>query len=215
MPRRTEAENARMFLALHGQTEWNRDGRVQGRLDSPLTEHGRRQAVTAGRILGGQNLVPGTFEMVCSPLGRTCETARIIAAELGFDISAIRNEARLQEVSLGAWEGHTRAEVEARWPELSAGSNRYDWFFRSPDGETYDDVAARLRQWLEANAHRDRLIVVTHGIASRVLRGLYAGLAAEDALQLEVARDAVFRLADGQIAKLTIAADAVDGPASP
>jgi broad specificity phosphatase PhoE len=153
--------------------------------------------------------------MVCSPLGRTYETARIIATELGFDIAAIRTEVRLKEVSLGQWEGHTRAEVEARWPELSAGSNRYDWFFRSPDGETYDQVAGRMREWLEANAHRDRLIVVTHGIASRVLRGLYAGLAKEDALQVEVARDAVFRLADGQIAKLTAAADEVGGPVSP
>jgi len=106
-----------MFLALHGQTEWNRDGRVQGQLDSPLTEHGRRQAVTAARILGGQSLVPGTFEIVCSPLGRTRETARIIAAELGFDISAIRSDERLREVSLGQWDGHTRAEIEARWPE--------------------------------------------------------------------------------------------------
>jgi broad specificity phosphatase PhoE len=202
-----------MFLALHGQTEWNSEGRVQGHLDSPLTEHGRRQAVAAARLLGGRDLVSGTFEMVCSPLGRTYQTARIIAAELGFDISAIRNEDRLKEVSLGRWEGHTRAEVEARWPDRIAGSNRYDWFFRSPDGETYDDVAGRLREWLEANAHRDRLIIVTHGIASRVLRGLYAGLAVEDALRLEVARDAVFRLADGQIAKLT--ADEVDGPVSP
>jgi broad specificity phosphatase PhoE len=195
-----------MFLALHGQTEWNRDGRVQGQLDSPLTEHGRRQAVAAARILGGQNLVPGTFEMVCSPLGRTRETARIIATELGFDISAIRNEERLKEVSLGAWAGHTRAEVQARWPDGIAGSNRYNWYFRSPDGETYDEVAGRLGEWLEANAQRERLVIVTHGIASRVLRGLYAGLAVEDALQLEVARDAVIRLADGQIAKLTAAA---------
>jgi broad specificity phosphatase PhoE len=194
-----------MFLALHGQTEWNKDGRVQGRLDSPLTEHGRRQAVTAGRILVDQNLVPGTYEIICSPLGRTHETARIIATELGFDISAIRTEERLQEVSLGQWEGHTRAEVQARWPDGIAGSNRYNWYFRSPDGETYDEVARRLKGWLEAHAHRDTLVVVTHGIASRVLRGLYGGLAVEDALQQEVTRDAVFRLADGQIAKLPAA----------
>jgi probable phosphoglycerate mutase len=198
-----------MFVALHGQTEWNRDGRVQGRLDSPLTEHGRRQAVTAARILGHQNLVPGTFEMVCSPLGRTLETARIIASELGFDISAIRTEERLKEVSLGQWEGHTHAEVQARWPDRIAGSNRYNWYFRSPDGETHDEVARRLKEWLEAHAHRDKLVVVTHGIASRVLRGLYGGLAMEDALQLEVARDAVFRLANGQIAKLAAAAGPV------
>jgi len=136
-----------MFVVLHGQTEWNREGRVQGRLDSPLAEHGRRQAVTAARILGDQNLVPGTHEIVCSPLGRTRETARIIARELGFDISAIRTEERLKEVAFGQWEGHTHAQVQARWPDRIAG---------------------------------------------------------EDALQLEVARDAVFRLADGRIAKLAI-----------
>jgi broad specificity phosphatase PhoE len=194
-----------MFVTLHGQTEWNKDGRVQGRLDSPLTEHGRRQAVTAARILGEQNLVPGTYEIVCSPLGRTLETARIIATELGLDISAIRTEQRLKEVSLGQWEGHTHAELQAGWPDRMAGSNRYNWYFRSPDGETYDEVATRLKGWLEAHADRDTLVVVTHGIASRVLRGLYGDLAMEDALQQEVARDAVFRLAGGQIAKLAAA----------
>jgi probable phosphoglycerate mutase len=199
-----------MFLALHGQTEWNRDGRVQGQLDSPLTEHGRRQAVTAAGILAGQNLVPGTFEIVCSPLGRTRETARIIAAELGFDISAIRSDDRLREVSLGQWDGHTRAEIEARRPESLAGSDRYDWFFRSPDGETHDDVARRLAGWLEAQAHHDRLVIVTHGIASRILRGLYARLSIEDALRSEVARDAIFRLANGRIEKLNARTDQED-----
>ena len=200
-----------MFLALHGQTEWNRDGRVQGWLDSPLTEHGRHQAATAGSILVGQNLVPGAFEIVCSPLGRTRETARIIAAELGIDPSAIRTDERLREVSLGQWEGHTHAEVEARWPDHIAGSNRYDWFFRSPDGETHDDVARRLGGWLEAHAHHDRLVIVTHGIASRVLRGLYGRLSIEDALRSEVSRDAVFRLANGQIEKLISVTDQADG----
>ena len=200
-----------MFLALHGQTEWNRDGRVQGHLDSPLTEHGRRQAVTAARILAGQHLVPGTFEIACSPLGRTRETARIIATKLGFDPSAIRSDERLREVSLGQWEGHTHAELEARWPESMAGSNRYNWFFRSPDGETYDDIARRLGGWLEAHAHHDRLVIVTHGIASRVLRGLYGRLSIEDALRSEVSRDAVFRLANGQIEKLISVTDQADG----
>ena len=196
-----------MFLALHGQTEWNRDGRVQGHLDSPLTEQGRSQAVTAARILGEQNPAPGTYEILCSPLGRTRETARIIATELGLDTATIRNDERLKEVSLGQWEGQTHAEVEARWPDRLTGSNRYNWYFRSPDGETHDDVARRLGEWLEAHADQERLVIVTHGIASRVLRGLYGSLPDEDALQLEVARDAVFRLANGQIEKLAAGTD--------
>ena len=191
-----------MFLVLHGQTEWNRDGRVQGHLDSPLTEDGRRQAVKAADILQGQNIVPGACAIVCSPIGRTRETARIIGTELGFDISTIRSDERLKEVSLGQWEGHTYSEVEELWPDKIAGSNRYNWYFRSPDGESYDDVAIRLGGWLKAHAERDELIVVTHGIASRVLRGLYVGLALEDALQLEVARDVVFQLSGGGVTKL-------------
>jgi broad specificity phosphatase PhoE len=191
-----------MFLVLHGQTEWNRDGRVQGHSDSPLTEHGRHQALTAARILRDRNLPAGGLEIVCSPLGRTQETARIIASELGFDVAAIREEKLLKEISLGRWEGHTNAQVHSLWPDDMAGSDRYNWFFRSPDGETYDDVSKRLRKWLEANPNHDNLVVVTHGVASRILRGLYGGLAFEDAIRLEVARDAVFQLSNGRITKL-------------
>jgi broad specificity phosphatase PhoE len=191
-----------MFLALHGQTEWNRDGRVQGHSDSPLTEYGRHQAVTVAHTLRSHNVGPDTHAIVCSPIGRTRETARIIGQELGFDISTIRSDERLKEVSLGLWEGRTHTEAQASWPDRISGSNRYDWYFRSPDGESYHDVSGRLRAWLDVYAEQDKLIVVTHGIASRVLRGLYVGLAPEDALQLEVARDAVFQLSDGRVARL-------------
>jgi probable phosphoglycerate mutase len=191
-----------MFLVLHGQTEWNRDGRVQGHSDSPLIEHGRRQALTVAQILRDRNIPAGACGIVCSPLGRTQETARIIASELGFDIAAIRKEELLKEISLGQWEGHTNAQVHSRWPDNMAGSDRYNWYFRSPDGETHDDVSKRLRKWLVANPDHNNLVVVTHGVASRILRGLYGGLTFEDALRLEVVRDAVFQLSNGRIAKL-------------
>lgn len=182
-----------MYLVLHGQTEWNSQGRVQGHLNSPLTELGRKQAAAVGRILRGKQI----SGIVSSPLGRTIETARIIAAELGFDTRAIHEDELLKEVSLGQWEGLTHAEVEARWPERLAGSSRHDWYFRSPDGEAYADVAERLGAWLRSNASHENLVVVTHGVASRVLRGLYAGLAVDAALQLEIARDAVCHLNGG------------------
>jgi broad specificity phosphatase PhoE len=70
---------------------------------------------------------------------------------------------------LGQWETHTYAEVHSGWPDNIAGSNRYNWYFRSPDGETNNDVSKRLRKWLKANADHDNLIVVTHGVASRML----------------------------------------------
>lgn len=193
-----------MFVVLHGQTEWNRDGRVQGLSDSPLTEHGRRQALTVAYILRDRDVTPAAHKIYCSPLGRTVETARIIASELGFDPATIRTEALLREVSLGSWEGHNHTEVQTRWPDRLTGSDRYDWYFHSPDGETHYDVTKRIQQWLEANADHDHLVVVTHGVASRVLRGLYLGCNYKDSLRLEVTRDAVFQLSDGRVTKLSL-----------
>ena len=73
-------------------------------------------------------------------------------------------------------------EVEARWPRPLDGAGRYDWYFRSPDGETLDDLTARVRQWLADAAGRDRMIAVSHGVTSRCLRGLYGGLETSEAL---------------------------------
>ena len=195
-----------MFLVLHGQTEWNRGGRVQGR-SGFSAEQGRSQALKVAQILRERIAPAAGCEIVSSPLGRTQETARIIASALGFEVRATRTDALLQEISLGQWEGQTREQVNSRWPANTAGSDRYNWYFRSPDGESHGDVSRRLRKWLASNPNHDNLVVVTHGVASRVLRGLYAGLASDDALRLEVVRDAVFQLANGRIVKLVAGND--------
>jgi hypothetical protein len=72
-------------------------------------------------------------------------------------------------------------------------------YFRTPDGETYDDFAARIATWL-AEQDRRSVIAVTHGIVTRVMRGLYAGLPRATALSLPVPQDRIFHLAGGTIA---------------
>src|SRR5437016_5607384 len=104
-----------MFLVLHGQTEWNAQGRVQGHLNSPLTNLGRQQAATVGRTLRARLPRPESVPIISSPLGRTLETARIVAAGLGCDARTIQTNELLKEVFLGQWEGMTNAEVAARW----------------------------------------------------------------------------------------------------
>ena len=184
------------YLTLHGETEWNRDRRFQGQLDSPLTEHGVEQAhrmgVTLRELIGDAT----GYVIVSSPLGRACRTAEIICEVLGIEPRQIETDARIAEINLGSWAGLTRGEVEARWPRPLDGAGRYDWYFRSPDGETLDDLTARVRQWLADAAGRDRMIAVSHGVTSRLLRGLYGGLETSEALSLEVSRDVVFRLHD-------------------
>lgn len=189
-----------MFLVLHGQTEWNREGRLQGHSDSPLTDVGRRQARRAGEILRAH--LRGPARIVASPLGRTQTTARIVAECLGRPADTIETDPRLAEIRLGAWEGLNREQISTGWPDRWAGPGRNSWFFRSPGGEGYDAIHTRLFDWFQQHAAHEDLVAVSHGIASRVLRAIYEHLHQDVACDLEVARDAPFRFCDGRVEKL-------------
>jgi broad specificity phosphatase PhoE len=187
-----------IYLALHGETEWNQQRRFQGRLDSALTETGIEQARRAGGTLQRVIADATDFLIVTSPLGRARETARLICETLNVDFARVEVDPRLVEIDLGSWVGLTREEVEKRWHDLVHGAGRYDWYFRSPDGERFEDLADRLAAWLTSARERSLLtIAVTHGVASRVLRGVYAGLPQEKAIALENNRNVLFRLCDG------------------
>jgi broad specificity phosphatase PhoE len=192
-----------IYLIRHGQTEFNRDGRLQGGLDSPLTALGEAQ----GRTLGLQLATLTTLDtaIVSSPLGRAKRTAALVRESGGFR-TEVATDPRLAEVSMGSWDGLTRPRIAALDPGFSIEAPPPDWYMRSPDGETYADIAARIGDWVEE--YRDYpgdLIVVSHGVAGRVLRGLYAGLAKDEALRLPVPQDAVFRLHGGRIERFDCA----------
>src|SRR4051812_47094038 len=101
-----------IILVRHGQTEMNREGRLQGRLDAPLTELGMEQARRCAASLAGTDA--GT--VVTSPLQRAADTARQIAAVLG---AAVEIDDRLIELDYGDWDGRRLGDVGpaewARW----------------------------------------------------------------------------------------------------
>ena len=188
-----------LYLVRHGQTEFNLAGRYQGALDSPLTSLGVEQAGQMGALLA--TLVPAETPIVSSPLGRARHTAEIIA-ETG-SLSLPTFDARLAEVSLGVWDGMTDEDIDFTFPGARDGTTRWDWYFAAPDGERYEAIAARLSEWLgEATASERPLVAVSHGVAGRVIRGLYAGLDRNETLKLDVPQDAVFRLAGGRIERI-------------
>jgi broad specificity phosphatase PhoE len=194
--------SATIFLVRHGETEWNRTRRYQGWSDSPLTDQGRAQAQAIGHLLC---TLPEarSADLVSSPLGRARRTAEIIREGLGRS-SPVRFDDRLREVSLGSWDGLDRAEIAALRPGIFSGDGYYEWYFTTPDGETYDGFAGRTAAWLaEAEAGKGPLIVVAHGVVTRVLRGLYAGLPRAAAMRLPVPQDRIFRLAQGTIAEIS------------
>ncbi|MDB5494397.1 MAG: histidine phosphatase family protein [Phenylobacterium sp.] len=186
-----------IYLVRHGQTAFNRERRLQGHLDSDLTELGRAQAKAMAGLLADLLALdpPAPWRLVTSPLGRARATAEVIGARLNLPVES---DARLMEISCGAWEGRLRREIEAEAPEAFAQSG---WAFRAPMGERYEAVSVRLADWLASLPPEPerRVIAVGHGISGRVLRGLYAGLSRDETVNQAVPQDAVFRLMNGQV----------------
>jgi broad specificity phosphatase PhoE len=191
-----------ILLVRHGETEWNRERRIQGRLDSPLTQRGLAQARAIGRLVGTWPDA-ASARIVASPQGRARRTAEIIGEQLAAGPDLIIDD-RLREISVGSWDGLTYRDLATRSPGIFDGEGRHEWYFRSPDGDTYEAFATRLGEWLGEPAETHLLIAVTHGIVSRVLRGLYAKLPRETALTLPVPQDKVFRLSGGTIEEIVV-----------
>ncbi|MDH3596464.1 MAG: histidine phosphatase family protein [Rhodospirillales bacterium] len=189
-----------IYLLRHGETIWNVERRLQGRKDSPLTLRGISQARAVAGLLRDLINDPSTFTVVASPLARTWQTAVIVSQSLGLDCRAIRFEPRLQEHHFGLWEGLTWQEIEARFPDLWEQRRADKWAFEAPGGESYARVAARVRSWLDEQSADSRLIVVGHGLAGRVLRGLYGSLPQAEVMEMLEPQGSLYRLAEGTIA---------------
>ncbi len=161
----------RLILLRHGQTASNAEGRMQGQLDTDLTDLGRRQAAAAADALGDRDPVA----ILSSDLRRARDTADALAAVTG---GTVETDVRLRETMLGDWQGRTHVEVDAYMP----GARRRwrdapEW--APPGGEARVDVAARsyplvtelMERLPEWGTSERPVILVAHG-------GLIAALTA-------------------------------------
>jgi broad specificity phosphatase PhoE len=170
---------ARLLIARHGETDWNKQLRFQGHADPPLNETGRRQAAELAARLAREPI----DAIWASPLQRARETAEIVAEPHGL---AVELEPGLMEVDVGSWSGKTRAELEElypdafrRWVEVDGG-----WDPGWQDGETYEQMAERVRAAVEriAAQHADQtVLLVAHGGTVRALQSIALGLSFTDA----------------------------------
>ena len=127
----------RLILLRHGQTTYNATSRMQGQLDTELSEEGKQQARSIAPVLTEL----GVAKIVASDLSRAADTAQIVAEHLGLPVTY---DARLRETHLGQWQGKTHAEVDG-----VDGSVRAHWrntpTWAPPEGESRIDVAQRAR----------------------------------------------------------------------
>jgi probable phosphoglycerate mutase len=137
-----------LYYIRHGETDWNVEGRLQGQRDIPLNARGRGQGTRCGEILRallGRDAE--TFDYVSSPLMCARETMERARAVLGLAAQDYRIEPGLTEISFGRWEGFTLAELRNRDPQRVATREHDKWRFVAPGGESYQQVAERMREW--------------------------------------------------------------------
>jgi broad specificity phosphatase PhoE len=160
-----------VFLARHGQTQWNLQRRRQGRLDSPLTRKGVEQAQCHASVLQGR-AVDGIF---VSPIGRAVDTARIIGDALQVKVEVIDD---LAELDHGEFSGLIDEQIDARFPgeRQRRAADKYWWRF--PGGESYaaaDGRAARALDQVSRWPSR-RPLIVSHEMVGRMLQRHLLGL---------------------------------------
>ena len=184
-----------LYLVRHGQSEWNRLGRIQGRSESPLTGRGREQAAVLGRMLREVLPDPG-IDIVASPLGRAFETATIIARALGRPASDVRADERITDFDVGVLSGYPGWDAVAEdHPELARQRLEDPMRFQPSGGESGAEVLGRARDFLAARqaAGRDTL-VVGHGVINKFIRAAARGITDGAIIALGEDQDVVFRL---------------------
>ncbi|UUX51022.1 histidine phosphatase family protein [Nisaea acidiphila] len=191
-----------IYLSRHGETVWNRAGRLQGTLDSPLTLKGMRQAERIGKCILKELDGRKVARFVSSPLGRARQTAAIIADVLDLDAHGIDTDERLREASFGSWGGLLMDEVVRAHASCWEARLADRWTVAPPGGESYRDVAQRLQDFIDEHSGLEGggevTILVAHGLANRVLRGLILGAPPEEFMSYDEPQDGFYELAEGR-----------------
>jgi probable phosphoglycerate mutase len=155
----------RVFMVRHGATVLSTEDRFAGATDVALSDEGRAQTQRLGERLAAEKI----DAIFASPLGRTMETARILAAPHQLEVQARDG---LREISHGRWEEMTRREVEAKYPREAAEWEKDPYTFAPEGGESGLAVIARalpvLIEIVRAHPHQN-IVIVSHKATIRLL----------------------------------------------
>jgi broad specificity phosphatase PhoE len=186
-----------LYYVRHGLTDWNAEGRLQGRHDVPLNATGRAQAVRSAEILrelfDRDGRKPADFAYVSSPLVRASETMELMRAALGLARGGYAADPRLAEIAFGSWEGLTYDDVLKRDSDIVARREHDKWLFRPPGGETYEEVAARVGEWYRSLSVDT--VVTAHGGTARALVAVVGAANTEEAVHQSIDQGVVYLFA--------------------
>ena len=147
-----------IYIARHGETKWNIEGRMQGFKNSDLTQRG----ISDARSLG-ESLKDIDFDCIySSPLGRALDTAKYIRQD---DNTKIILDDSLKELNLGLWEGMTHEEIKEKYPIQYNNFREHPESFESQGGESFLELIKRVEKGLNniiKDENHENILIVTH-----------------------------------------------------
>lgn len=193
-----------LIVIRHGETQWNVAGRLQGRKDTPLTNNGVRQARAVGVKLAEKIEALDKLTFWSSPLPRALQTASILADTWDVPFERFTQDPILVERSYGIWEGYTSDEVKRHMPDQYREQQTDPWNYAMPQGESRNELTARMQAWLTSLDQHTTHVVVTHSGCLRALRSIYTKAAPETILTYCEPQTASFLLSSGNETMLEI-----------
>ena len=194
-----------LILVRHGESEWNRAGRIQGQINSPLTDLGINQAKAIREYLSGI-LLNQQLEIYTSPLDRALQTAEIIAQGIEYPSRKIIIEERLNDFNVGEISGtfgwNKVAEI---FPEQAQLRLQDPMRFHPSGGESGAEFEARLRSLLEDLKDDGTLkLMVSHGIVNKFIRGILKNLSGKEMVELGESQNTIYHLEEGEETEIKI-----------
>jgi len=188
-----------LILVRHGESEWNRAGRIQGQINSPLTDLGINQAKAIREYLSGI-LLNQQLEIYTSPLDRALQTAEIIAQGIEYPSRKIIIEERLNDFNVGEISGTFGWDKVAEiFPEQAQLRLQDPMRFHPSGGESGAEFEARLRSLLEDLKDDGTLkLMVSHGIVNKFIRGILKNLSGKEMVELGESQNTIYRLEQGE-----------------
>lgn len=176
----------KIFVVRHGQTIWNKEARMQGAADSPLTELGILEASKLGEALRDREI----DKIYTSPLGRTLQTTEYIKGDRDIPVSVIDE---LQEMSFGVMEGKPAELVQKKYGEIINNFWNDPLNYRNDTGESFQQLYERVEKGMRKiieNRHREKnVLVVTHGVVISVILSWINGGKIEDTWKTPIVKN--------------------------
>lgn len=184
-------EVTNIFIARHGETEYNRTNRIQGRgINKSLNDTGRRQALSIGKVLEDKNIK----HIFSSSLKRSLETAEIIAEQLHLKIESY---AELDEMDFGIIEGQHISEIRGNLDHLHHTWKNGDTSFALEQGESPEGVLKRVllrTDVLLEKCKGQNMLFVLHGRLIRILLSHWLGYGLTGMHRIEHQNGALYHL---------------------